>query len=88
MYQKSQASIEGNINNAKFRLDNYATLIAKKLIIATLDLATENYAKCFINVTNTLTLNASGKTEIELLGESKIQINKFTNNATLYKKEK
>ena len=88
MYQKSQATIEGNVNNAKMRLDNYAELIAKKLVIATLELSIESYAKSSINVTNTLNLAASGKTETELLGESKIQITKFLNNATLYKKEK
>ena len=41
-----------------------------------------------INVSNNFELNASGKTEIELLGEPKIQIKKFTNSTTLYKKEK
>ena len=88
MYQKSQATIEGNCNNAKLRLDNSSLLIAKKLVIATLDLTMEGYAKCYVNVTTNLTLSASGKTEVELLGESKIQINKFINNATLSKKEK
>ena len=88
MYQKSQATIEGNTNNAKIRIDNSSSLTAKKLTITTLDLSAESYAKCFVNVTNTLTLSASGKTEIELLGEPKIQINKFINNATLSKKEK
>ena len=88
MYQKSQATIEGNCNNAKLRLDNSSLLIAKKLVIATLDLTMEGYAKCYVNVTTNLTLSASGKTEVELFGESKIQINKFINNATLSKKEK
>jgi hypothetical protein len=88
MYQKSQATIEGNVNDAKIRLDNYIILTAKKLIIANLELTTENYSKCYVNVTNELTLMASGKSEIELLGESKIEITKFANNATLYKKEK
>lgn len=88
MYQKSKAEIEGNINNAKMRIDNYATLTSKKLVIATLDIVSESYSKCSINVINSLMLAASGKTEIEIFGEPKIQINKFTNNATLYKKEK
>ena len=87
MYQKSQAEIEGNINNAKIRLDNYALLTAKKLTITTLDLTIESYAKCSINVANAITLAASGKTEIELFGEPKVQINKFINNTTLFKKE-
>lgn len=88
MYQKSKAEIEGNVNNAKIRIDNYAALTAKKLVISNLDIVCESYSKCFINVANSITLAASGKTEIELLGEPKIQINKFTNNTTLYKKEK
>ena len=88
MYQKSQAEIEGNVNNAKIRLDNDIVLTAKKLVIADLELTIENYAKCYINVTDELALIASGKSEIELLGNSKIEISKFTNNATLYKKEK
>jgi hypothetical protein len=88
MYQKSQAEIEGNVNIAKLRLDNYISLTAKKLVIASLDVVTESFSKCSVNVTNSLTLNASGKSEIELYGEPKITINKFSNNTTLYKKEK
>lgn len=88
MYQKSQAEIEGNVNNAKMRLDNYISLTAKKLVIGSLDVVSESYSKCSVNVTNALTLSASGKSEIELYGEPKITINKFTNNTTLYKKEK
>lgn len=88
MYQKSKATVEGNTNNAKIRLDNNAELKSKKFIIANLILNIENYAKCEINVSNNFELNASGKTEIELLGEPKIQIKKFTNSTTLFKKEK
>lgn len=88
MYQKSKAEIEGNTKDAKMRLDNNSLLTAKKLVISDLELIIENYAKCFINVSDSFLLMASGKTEIELLGDSKIQISKFTNNATLYKKEK
>ncbi len=88
MYQKSKATIEGNANNAKLRLDNYISLTAKKLVIGSLDVISESYSKCSVNVTNALALSASGKSEIELYGEPKITINKFTNNTTLYKKEK
>lgn len=88
MYQKSQAEIEGNVNNAKLRLDNNSSLTSKKFLVSTLELSTESYSKCSVNVTKLLTLSVSGKSEIELYGEPKIQINKFTNNTTLYKKEK
>ena len=54
--------------------------------IANLILTAENNAKCEINVSNNFELEASGKSEIELFGEPKIEIKKFTNNTTLFKK--
>jgi len=86
MYQKSKAIIEGNTKSAKIRLDNSAELKSKKFTIANLILTAENNAKCEINVSNNFELEASGKSEIELFGEPKIEIKKFTNNTTLFKK--
>ncbi|EAZ95844.1 hypothetical protein FBBAL38_00455 [Flavobacteria bacterium BAL38] len=88
MYQKSSATIEGKSKNAKIRIDNNSVLIAKKLDIYNLELTSENYAKCEVYVSNKLILMASGKSEIDLFGDSKIQIDKFTNNAILAKKDK
>ena len=87
MYQKSNASVEGNATNAKIRLDNSSNLFAQKFVIGDLELDTESYAKCEVNVSKVITLEAAGKSEIELFGEPKITIAKFTNNTTLYKKE-
>ncbi len=88
MYQKSKATIEGNAANAKIRLDNSSNLLAQKFVIGDLELDTESYAKCEVNVSKEITIEAAGKSEIELFGEQKISIEKFTNNTTLYKKEK
>ena len=88
MYQKSEATIEGNTANAKIRLDNTSNLVAQKFIIGKLELDTENYSKCEVNVSSSIQITAAGKSQIELFGEPKITIEKFTNNATLYKKEK
>ena len=88
MYQKSAALIEGTVANGKIRLDNNSHFTAPKLIIGTLELDTDGYAKCEVNVSNTLTLASSGKSQIELWGEQKITIKKFTNNTILYKKDK
>jgi len=88
MYQKSKATIEGNTTNAKIRLDNISNLVAQKFVIGNLELDTENYSKCEVNVSSTIQITAAGKSQIELFGEPKITIQKFINNATLYKKEK
>lgn len=88
MYQKSEATIEGNTANAKIRLDNTSNLVAQKFVVGNLEIDTENYAKCEVNVSSTIQISSAGKSQIELFGEPKITIEKFTNNATLYKKEK
>lgn len=88
MYEKAEATIEGDAANAKIRLDNNALLTAKKFTVGTIDLTVENYAKCEVNATNEIALSASGKTQVELYGEPKIEMRKFTNTTTLYKKEK
>ena len=88
LYQKGKAEIEGDASMAKVRLDNSSDLIAKKFTISNLDITVESYAKASVNVVKNIKISAAGKSEIELLGEPKIEIEKFTNNTTLYKKEK
>lgn len=88
LYQKGKAEIEGDAVIAKVRLDNSSDLLAKKFTISNLEITTESYAKASVNVAKNIKISAAGKSEIELLGEPKIEIIKFTNNTTLYKKEK
>ena len=88
MYQKSKAAIEGTSKTVKMRLDNNANLIAPKFTINTADINAEHYSTCKLNVTNEITIEASGKSEIELLGDAKINLKSFINNAILSKKEK
>jgi hypothetical protein len=88
MYQKSTATIEGTATIAKMRLDNNSHLNAPNLVIGTLEVDTDSYAKCEINVSSAITIAAGGKSQIELWGEQKITIKKFTNSSTLYKKDK
>ncbi len=88
MYQKSEVTIEGNSANAKIRLDNTSNLVASKFVIGHLEIDTENYAKGEVNVSNSIQIAAGGKSQIELFGDPKITVEKFINNATLYKKER
>lgn len=88
LYQKAKAEIEGDAAIAKMRLDNSSDLVAKKFTVSNLDITTESYSKASVNVAKNIKISAAGKSEIELLGEPKIEIVKFTNNTTLYKKEK
>lgn len=87
LYQKSKATIEGDItNNGILRLDNNTVLTADKLVVKNAQLIAEGYSDCSINVNGNLSLDASGNSEIQLYGEQKIEMKKFADNAILKKK--
>ena len=88
MYQKSDATFEGDVNEMKLRLDNNAGYLGQKLTTKVLNLTAEGYTKCSVNTNGNLSITASGKSEVSIYGEPKIELKKFTENATLYKKSK
>ncbi len=88
MYQKAEAVIEGDVNEMKLRLDNNASYVGQKLTSKVLNLTTEGYTKCSVNTNGNLSISASGKSEVTIYGEPKIELKKFTEDATLYKKSK
>lgn len=87
LYQNGKAKIEGETKNLKIRIDNNASLTAKKFQARTVIINSENYAKTAIMATESIVISASGKSQIELYGEPKIELPVFTNSSTLYKKE-
>jgi len=87
MYQKSKASIEGDVIDLKLRFDNNANFIGKNLNAKNCELVAEGYSNATISVETSLSLEASGSTEIYLYGEPKIELKKFTDTSTLYKKK-
>ncbi len=88
MYQKTDATIEGDAMNAGIRLDNNASLKANKLTLKNVDITTESYSNSIINVTTGVIIDAADKSEIQLVGNPKIEIRKFADEAKLIKKMK
>jgi hypothetical protein len=88
LYQKAEGEIEGDAQIAKIRLDNNSSLIAKKFTVKDMELIAESYTKCSVKAQKSIEISASGKTEIDLLGEPKVDLKMFTNSAVLSKKEK
>lgn len=86
MYQKSESEIEGEVEHLKLRLDNNAKFIGKKLTSRNTEALTESYTNASLNVTENLILEASGKSEIEVYGDQKIDLKRFVDNAVLMKK--
>jgi hypothetical protein len=86
MYQKSEATIDGDVETAKFRLDNNANLNGKNLAVKNAELTCEAYTKLSLNVKSSLSIDASGKSEIQLFGDQKIDMKRFVDSAILIKK--
>ncbi|TDE27924.1 DUF2807 domain-containing protein [Flavobacterium ranwuense] len=88
MYQKSNATIEGDATNAIIRLDNNSSLTGNKLTIKNVDVTTESYSNCTVNAVTSVIIDAANKSEIQLVGAPKIEIRKFADEAKLIKKLK
>lgn len=85
-YQKSSATVEGDITELDLRLDNNATFSGEKLTAKNAEIKTEGYSNATIIVATKVILDASGKSELQLYGEPKIEIKRFTESAVLTKK--
>lgn len=86
MYQKSDATIEGDADKVMLRLDNNASLTAKKFTAKNIDLLAESYSKCSVMAAEAIIIAATGKAEIQLLGSPIIEMKNFADNAVLSKK--
>jgi len=86
MYQKSSATIEGDAIDLKLRLDNNANFTGKNFAAKNAELTTEGYTNCSIVVNGNIAIDASGKSEIQLYGDQKIEMKNFIDDAILRKK--
>ena len=86
MYEKSNAEVEGDVAELKLRLDNNSNFIGKNLNAKNAEIVTEAYSNSSIMVSTKATIDASGKSEIHLYGEPKIEMKRFTESAVLMKK--
>jgi len=85
-YQKSSATVEGDITELDLRLDNNATFSGEKLTAKNAEIKAEGYSNVTVMVAAKVIIDESGKSEIELYGEPKIELKKFTESAVLRKK--
>lgn len=86
LYQKATAALEGDANNTSLRLDNSAELTARNFNSKNTDISIEGSASCSLLAENTIVIDATDKTEIELYGSPKIEIRQLAGEAKLFKK--
>ncbi|MEM5564356.1 DUF2807 domain-containing protein [Psychroserpens sp. AS72] len=88
LYQRASADLEGTVANLNLRTDNNAQLNGKNLTTKNCSVLAEMDSDVYLEVLETIAIDASGASEIYLFGNPKITINTFTGTVKLQKKEK
>ncbi len=86
LYQKATATLEGEVTSMLVRVDNETDFYGEKLSTTKTSVIAEGSSDCYILTTQEVTIEAIDKSEIFLLGEPKIHLNTFSNEAALFKK--
>ncbi|WP_378183948.1 GIN domain-containing protein [Aquimarina sp. SS2-1] len=87
LYQKGYAKLEGDVKSMLVRADGDTDFYGEKLTSITASIIAEGSSDCYLLTNEEITIEAKDETEIYLLGEPKINMTLFTNEATLYKKK-
>jgi len=86
LYQKVNAKIEGEVINLNLRVDNASNYKGSKLTATNASVITEGSADCDIEVKETLVLEASGSSKVNIYNTPKIDLKKFEDSASIFKK--
>jgi len=87
LYQKANAKIEGDLINLNLRVDNASNFKGSKLTATNATVITEGSADCDIDVKETLALEASGSSKVNIYNTPKIDLKKFEDSASIFKKQ-
>lgn len=88
MYLRSDAVIEGSASSAVLRLDNSTNFNSPKFDVKSVDATLEDNSDLTIASTESITIAASGNSEVYLYGSPSITITKFEDTAKLQKKKR
>ncbi|MFB9077206.1 GIN domain-containing protein [Flavobacterium procerum] len=88
LYQKANAAIEGIAEKATIRLDNNSTFTGTKFTLKDAIVTAENSSTGTIFAELTLSIAVGDKSEISILGNPKIELTRFSEEAKLFKKLK
>ena len=87
MYQRSDAEIEGDVAKLQVNAENSTTFTGKNLTAKNAEVIANLNADVYVQALETLTINATGNSEIFIYETPVITIHNFTDTAKLHKKE-
>ena len=88
LYQRANAIIEGETDDLVLRTDNYSVFNGRNFTAKTCNTLNEMSSDAYLEVLDTVTIEASGSSSIYLYNNPKISVNRLENTAKIQKKEK
>ena len=88
LYQRAEAVIEGSSNTFDLRMDNNSSFMGKNFTVETCNLICEIGSDATLEVTDNITLAASGESSVYLYSNPKITIEKLEDTSKIQKKVK
>lgn len=88
LYQRANATIEGTSKEMNLELENNTKFDGKNFTINTCNIDCKINSDAYLEVLDSININASGSSAIYLYQNPKISINTFANSAKLQKKVK
>ncbi len=88
LYLRSDAVIEGSANDSVIRLDNSTNFNGAQFDVKKVEVSLEDTSDLTISATESISITASGDSDIYLFGSPVITITKFEDTAKLQKKKR
>ncbi|MDO7171724.1 GIN domain-containing protein [Mariniflexile sp. AS56] len=88
LYQRASAIVEGSAETFRIRTDNYSDFNGRNFATKTCTTLNEVASEVYLDVTDSLTVDASGSSSIYLYGEPEIVVTKLSGTSKIQKKEK
>lgn len=87
-YQNSSITLEGESDFSKIRTSNSANFLGKKFNVKHAEVHTDLSSSIGVFSIDTISINSTGDSKLYLYGNPKIEIIKFEDNSSLFKKSK
>ncbi|WP_035478763.1 GIN domain-containing protein [Gelidibacter mesophilus] len=88
LYQRASAKLDGTIETTQLRVDNSSSFSGKEFLTKTCNLIADLSSSATIRVSENITIEATGNSEVYLYNEPKITLTKFVGNSKLQMKER
>lgn len=87
LYQRATANLEGTVDTTQLRVDNSSSFNGKEFLTTTCKLIADLNSAATIRVNKSITIEATGKSEVYIYNSPKIILDKFTGSTKLQMKE-